>query len=138
MRGKKSASAFSYDHPAAATKSAKSANQHTPVAPGQSLEIQVPVSSDLQPAPEIQATISSTKISKSAHPSSPWTTPRHPGNHHQQQISLSFQPQAAAPNQHQLPAFHHQAAAPNQHQLPAPTTRQQHPNQDKLPASTTR
>ena len=32
-----------------------------------------------------------SKISESVHASSPWTIPRHPGNHHQQWISLSFQ-----------------------------------------------
>ena len=74
---------------------------------------------------------SSNKIRKSVHPSGPWTTPRHPGNHHQQQISLSFHHQSAAPNQHQLPppgsstksasasSLHHKATAANQHELPA-------------------
>ena len=71
-----------------------------------------------------------SKISKSAHPSGPWTAPRDPGNH-----SISFQfppPGSSTKSAFQLPPpgsstkFHHQAAAPNQHQLPASTTRQQH------------
>ena len=98
--------------PAKSTKISKSAH---PVAPPQpprdlgicssdlqpALEIQAPVPSDLQPSPEIQATSNSTKSASAS-------------------------------------SFDHQAAAPNQHQLPVSTTRQQHQNQHQLPVSTTR
>ena len=68
------------------------------------------------------------KISKSAHPSGPWTTPRHPGNQHQHQISISFQlpPPDSSTKLASASSFHHQASALNQHQLPVSTTRQQH------------
>ena len=54
-----------------------------------------------------------SKISKSAHPSGPWTAPEIQATIINSKSASAF-------------SFHHQAAAPNQHQLPASTTRQQH------------
>ena len=61
-----------------------------------------------------------SKISESAHPSGPWTAPRDPDSHYQQQISLSFQfpPPGSSTKSASASSLHHQAAAPNQHQLP--------------------
>ena len=90
---------------------------HTPQQPLDSpLEIQRPVPSDLQPAPEIQPTICSTKSALAS------------SFHHQTaaQISISFHHQAEAPKSASASSFHHKAAAPNQHQLSVSTTRQQH------------
>ena len=70
---------------------------HTPAAPGQPPRDPGTCSSDLQPAPEIQATIS---------------------------ISFQFPPPSSSTKS--AFSFYHQAAASNQHQLPASTTRQQH------------
>ena len=85
------------------------------------------ISISFQHHPPVSSTKIS-KISKSAHSSGPWITPRHPGNHYQQQISLSFQlpPPSNSTKSASASSSHHQAAAPNQHQLPASTTRQQH------------
>ena len=87
----KSASAFSSHHVAAATKSA---NQHTPVAPGQPPDIQAAAPNQL-----------------------PASTTRQ-----QHQISISFQlpPPDSSIKSASASSFHHQAAAPNQHQLPRP------------------
>ena len=61
-------------------------------------------------------------------PQQPLDSPKDPGNHHQQQISFSFQfpPPGSSTKSASASSFHLQAAALNQHQLPTSTTWQQH------------
>ena len=89
----KSALAFSSHHTTAAMKSAKSANQHTPVAPGQPQRSRQPPSA-------------------ANHPQLPVSTTRQ-----QHQISISFQLPPPDSSTKSASSFLHQAAAPYQ---PAP------------------
>ena len=103
------------------------------MAPGQPPREPGICSSDLLPAPEIQATISSTKSASASsfhhqavaqnQPQLPVSTTRQ-----QHQITISFQlpPLDSSTKSPSASSSHHQTAAPNQHQLLASTTRQQH------------
>ena len=92
---------------------------HTPQQPLDSpLEIQRPVPSDLQPAPEIQPTICSTKSAlassfhhQTAAPNQHQLPP--PGRSTKISISFQFPPQGSSTKSASAFSLHHQAAAPH-------------------------
>ena len=103
----------------------KSMNQHIQWTPGQLLRDPGICSSDPQRAPEIQATISSTKSASASsfhHQAAAHNQHQLPASTTRQQHQISYQLQPPGSNTKSASAFssHHQAAAPNQHQLPPP------------------
>ena len=107
----KSASASNFTRQSAAPKSAKSANQHIPVAPGQPQTSRQPLSA----APnQHQLPASNHQVAAPNQHQLPAPTTR---QQHQNQHQLPVSPPGSSTKSASASSFHHQAAAPHQ---PAP------------------